>query len=389
MKILLVAEQHFRNPSISDSLASGLECLGYTVTILTMDNLRPDTSIDKIQPSTLFTRHIHNGREVYSTRSFGNNSLLRILDHLLFYTLGTFIIISINKKWDRIITLQTGFLTLAIPSILSSTILRGRKPLLWCQDLWPDAVLAYTHNWLARMMAVAASFVIYRFTDEIFVSSPAFIKPIKRFTKKTIEWIPNWPLQRYASNPIGPHGSHVEFLFAGNLGSFQGLEKVIMAFKNAADLSKITLKLTIIGTGSEYENLATLCNDDPRITLSNVWLDDVQLKSLYDNANILILSLRSNSMVGNTIPSKFQTYLTTGKPIFCIAGSELNGLIDDNHVGITADPENMQSIIDGFLRCAVLSKDTKQTYLSNAESLLNSTFDKKILIDKIEQVILR
>ena len=107
MKILLVAEQHFRNPSISDSLASGLECLGYTVTILTMDNLRPDTSIDKIQPSTLFTRHIHNGREVYSTRSFGNNSLLRILDHLLFYTLGTFIIISINKKWDRIINLQT------------------------------------------------------------------------------------------------------------------------------------------------------------------------------------------------------------------------------------------------------------------------------------------
>ena len=46
-----------------------------------------------------------------------------------------------------------------------------------------------------------------------------------------------------------------------------------------------------------------------------------------------------------TIPGKFQTYCSAGKPIISLAKGEVNNLVDDINAGVTGESDNLDEFV--------------------------------------------
>ena len=57
------------------------------------------------------------------------------------------------------------------------------------------------------------------------------------------------------------------------------------------------------------------------------------MPSFYQKADALLLTLRGNNFVGNTMPGKLQVYMTVGKPIFGAINGAANEVITESHCG--------------------------------------------------------
>ena len=66
----------------------------------------------------------------------------------------------------------------------------------------------------------------------------------------------------------------------------------------------------------------------------------------FAKADVLLLSL--DAPFSLTLPGKFQAYLKAGRAIFGILKGAAAELIEKHGLGATADPERIETIVDGF-----------------------------------------
>lgn len=66
----------------------------------------------------------------------------------------------------------------------------------------------------------------------------------------------------------------------------------------------------------------------------------------FAQADVLIISLTSEYRL--TLPGKFQSYIKTGKPLLGILQGDARQMIEDEELGATADPEDVDSIATAF-----------------------------------------
>lgn len=107
-----------------------------------------------------------------------------------------------------------------------------------------------------------------------------------------------------------------DFLFAGNLGKGQRLDVIINA---ASELgARNDYKVHFVGDGRMRTKLERMVVEkglqDNFIFYGNQKRQD--MPSFYKKADALLITLRGNNEVGDTMPGKLQMYMTTGKPIF-------------------------------------------------------------------------
>lgn len=100
-------------------------------------------------------------------------------------------------------------------------------------------------------------------------------------------------------------------LYAGNIGTGQGLDRLI---PDAAKTLKATHEFVIVGDGSAKDNLAEACKGQGNVSLlSPVGRD--QLMEWYAKADILLVHLNDFEAFRKVLPSKIFEYAATGKPI--------------------------------------------------------------------------
>src|SRR5690606_777988 len=106
------------------------------------------------------------------------------------------------------------------------------------------------------------------------------------------------------------------------------------------------------------------------------FLDFVSPNELIDllaDADVLICSLKDDPLFEITIPSKIQAYLCSGRPVLIAAGNEASKHVIDAGAGKTAEPGNVDSIIQAieqFLELAPLeleemARNAKDFYFEN------------------------
>jgi len=106
----------------------------------------------------------------------------------------------------------------------------------------------------------------------------------------------------------------------------------------------------------------------------------------YKASDVLIISLKDVPLYEIMIPSKFQAYLTTNKPIFSIFKGEVSDMVNKYQIGITAHPSDVENIAVGFERFMSLSKEEIQNLSKNSELLLNKVFNKTNIINNINSI---
>lgn len=292
------------------------------------------------------------------------NYLSFIISSILF---GYFLLY--KKKFDVILVYAPSPILQSLIGIFYSKIYRI-KVVTWVQDLWPDVLYSTGHIKNKFLLKIVDRFVqyIYKKNDLLLVQSNEFKKIIeKKIKSPKIFYLPNPGNLNY----LKPNRSFTNFndqivindlkksfsiVYGGNIGKVQSLDTIIKACNIIRQYKKI--KVFVIGDGSEYKKLKKIVDN---LKLNNLFLlgymNENDLIKVISIANVLYLSLKKDSILNSTIPSKLQNYLASGKPIIASVSGEAKNIIKESECGLTCIPQNEKNLAETIIAISKLSDE--------------------------------
>ena len=390
-KVLVLGEVFYPEDFLINDLAQEWEKEGRQFEVLTRTPSYPFGKVyegykNKIYQVTYFnTIKIHRFPVL---QGYQKSVLIKVLNYLTFVFWSFWVVLFIGKRFDRVFIFQAGPLTLATAGIILKKIYKA-KVSMWTQDLWPESVYAYGFKKTKFLSFFLDHFVkwVYKNCDDILVSCEGFVDRIKRYVpNKKIEFVPNWSLLEY--NPTGKvklPGDY-NFTFAGNVGKVQNLENVVRGFGVFAS-NHSEVYLNIIGDGSFLNELKTIVEDEkiPNVNFTGR-KPLAEMSDYYEASDVLIISLKDVPLYETMIPSKFQAYLATGKPIYAVFNGEVRDMVEKYEIGIGASPTNIEDIAKGFSKFLGLTAPQKKEMADNAIAL-QKEFDRSRLIERINNIV--
>lgn len=378
-KILILVERFYPEDFLVNDLASEWKRMGHDVEVLTQVPSYPfDKIYDGYKNKTYQTTTELNGIPVHRVSTiFGYNISVKrkILNYLHFGVLTSLWALWNGRKYDKVFVYHTAALTMA--SAVMPLRWLWRKPItIWTQDLWPDAVWGYGFKPTKWRMVLLNAFIrtIYGCCIRITVSCKRYVMRVKALTGRDAEWVPQWEPAEM-SLPEKPAGGKVVFMFAGNMGVPQDLPNVIEGFVKA---NLEDAELWLVGGGVMAEPLkekygeakgVKFCGRQPRAEMPN-W---------FAKADVLIISLTDQYCL--TLPGKFQSYIKTGKPLLGILNGEARELIEENDIGFTAKPDDIDAIADSYRKMySVVRNGEASAYGNRARELSSTMFNRERLI---------
>ena len=242
------------------------------------------------------------------------------LNYASFSVSGTLAARSLKEKYDVVLCYQLSPVTMAYPAIVYAK--KNKCPsILYCLDIWPESAQAHVTNdkrMLYRLISrMSAS--IYKQFDRILVTSAPFIDymhNVNGVELARLDYLPQHADASYLEMDLSSEDNGiVDFMYAGNLGHGQVIENIIQAAAELQDLNNF--QVHIVGDGTRAPDLKqlaqTLSIDDKVIFHGHRSREE--MPEIYRKADALLLTLRGNNYVGNTLPGKLQVYMTTGKPV--------------------------------------------------------------------------
>ena len=103
----------------------------------------------------------------------------------------------------------------------------------------------------------------------------------------------------------------------------------------------------------------------------------------YKASDFLIVSLIDKPIFSVTVPAKTQTYISAKKPILAIINGDVANIVNDNNLGISVDPSNINLIKESFEKCIDMPKKERDEFIINNDKLLKITFNKDSIINNL------
>lgn len=388
MKILIVTEVFYpENFHINDA-AKELAKRGHQIEVLTRQPSYPQGFVYQGYSNDDYSKDFWEGITIHrfnTIEGYKTSKLKKIANYIHFVRAGKKIISKIINNVDVILVYQTGPLTLALPAVYARR--KFKIPtIIWTFDIWPDAVYMYGFPKVFPLTAYLNSILkkVYRNVDKILVSSKRFTDTIKLYCGDTpIEYAPNWLIESDSvESTLKIPQDKNNFVFTGNISKAQNLENVIKGF-SAAGLSNSMLH--IIGDGSTLEALKKLSLD---LHTNNIIFHGRhpynEMKNILSQSDYLILPLVSKAGIDKTEPFKIQSYLQAKKPIYGIINGAGREIIEENHLGLCANPDSVSAIAEGFKSMLKISEEEKKAIAKHAEDLMLHRFNRKQIIDVVE-----
>ena len=381
-KILVITERFWPEDFLVNDFVAEWKRRGNEIEVLTQV---PSYPLDKVYDgyANRAMTETWNGIAVHrvSTVLGYNSSVRRKIWNYIHFALATaWWTLLHGRTYDRVFIYHTAALLMASGAVPLRLV--WRKPItIWTQDLWPDAVYAYGFkpSWWKRVILNTFVRTIYACTTRICVSCPSYVGRIREITGRTAEFIPQWEPGEGVRGVKGVKGVRgVVFMFAGNLGVPQNLANDIEGFIKAAIPDA---ELWLVGGGVRLEPLKAkygtakgvkFCGRQPRAEMSR-W---------FAQADVLVISLTREYRL--TFPAKFQSYIRTGKPLLGIIEGDVRKLIEDEHLGWTASPDDPDAIAAAYRAAADgVRRGEGEAFGRNAQALSDRLFDRSRCISRL------
>ena len=331
--------------------------------------------------------------------SRGQNSYISLSINYLSFILSAFLFspfVLRKRRYDCIIVYGLSPIFQVLPAIFISK-LKKVPIILWVQDLWPES-LEHTGLLKIKFFRKIIEYLVklsYSGVDLILVQSKGFIKPVSNYSKsKKILYLPNtvdeifYPSHKNTAtiHKVDALSKGFSVLFAGNLGSAQGLGCILDAAEKLLKYREI--RFVFIGEGRLKEFLR---EEKIKRKLTNVYIEGSYpinlMPGILSQASSLLVSLTNHPIINLTIPGKLQAYLASGKPIIgCISG-EAAKIIKASNSGFICEPgdsDNLARIVLDLYSTS--SKDRKKMGISG-QAYFKSNFSSDIVVDQMIKYI--
>jgi len=393
--ILIVTEVFFPEEFNINDVALQWKSRGYDVGVLTVVPTYPESVVFDGYQNKFYQKEIWQGINIYRVKSvtgYSKSLIKKLLKYFVFMIGGTVAALFLGKKYDCVLGFNTGPLTAMLPVIVVRKLYK--KPVtLWTQDVWPDSVYAYGFKKNKILSFFLNKFVkfVYQNIDNIAISCKGFESKLQLYVKNDLifNYLPNWAINLDMSlNPERlSKSTRVHFTFTGNIGKVQNLENIIKAFNDLnEELSKVA-QLNIIGDGSELKKLKAISATDNIIFYGR--RPRSEMIKYYKASDFLIISLIDKPIFSVTVPGKFQTYISAKKPILAIINGDTADIVKDNNLGLVANPSDIKSIKNIFIKAIGTDKDVLVEFTKNCDRLSQGVFNKDVIIDRLLNLTIR
>lgn len=295
-----------------------------------------------------------------------------------------------GKPYDVVFVYAPSPLLQALPALFLGKLKRA-PVVIWVQDLWPQSLSAtgYVKNrfihWLVRQIVA----FIYFQADLLLVQSQAFVEPLGELASGTpIKYYPNSVNNSFAipsdtNNLSVPElNSRFSVLFAGNLGSAQGVEVIVEAatlLKNNEDI-----QFVVLGDGSRRE---WMLEQVAERNLSNLHLlgrfPVETMPGFMQRASALLVTLADREIFSMTVPNKVQAYMAAGRPIIACLPGEGARLVVESGAGLGVRAGDSESLVEAILALYRMSAAERDKMGSNGRAYFYEHYDHDRLVDEL------
>ncbi len=323
------------------------------------------------------------------------NNFFLILNYLSFFIASFFYSLSVlyKTKFKILFLFCPSPIYSVLPIILVNKLFKV-KTVLWVLDLWPDTIIdlkkiknKYLINFLKKIVKY-----IYNNSDLILAQSNSMKIEIEKITKNKCIFFPSWPEEGIGesniqySKALNKKNSDVtRIMFTGNIGEAQSFITLIEAAKILKTSAKI--EWIIIGDGrfkKELKKLIEINNLQKEfILIKPVPLSSI--KSYFNHADALYLSLQNNSTYQKTIPGKLQTYMSAQKPIIASISGEAKEIIENSSAGFASDAEDITGLVNNVIKFINLTDKQKYDLGNNAKVFCDKNYVKENILNDLKR----
>lgn len=290
-----------------------------------------------------------------------------------------------NEAYDVIFTNQTSPVMMSCAAIAYARK-HQKKVIMYVQDLWPaclqaggikkDSLIDRIFHWISGR--------IYRSADRLLISSKGFRQYLEEehhVDPDRIEYMPQYAEDLFTQKAEPVKHQDINFMFAGNVGTAQSIETILLAAEALRDNKSI--RWNIIGDGVDLERCKKLAKAKGlECVIFHGRKPLEEMPHYYAMADAMILTLMDDPNISRTLPGKVQTYMAAGKPILCAANGEVQDVIHEANCGYAVDAGDWQGLAECVKR--FLDKRSDTPFGKNARSYYMDHFAKDKLIDKLE-----
>jgi colanic acid biosynthesis glycosyl transferase WcaI len=315
------------------------------------------------------------------------NGLERMRQELSFATMQL-LVSPLLPSADAVIAVTPCFPALAAAMAFSNV--RSTPWVMWLQDIVTDGAATTGLIDEGPMLKAARRFerMAYDSASRVVVISEAFRQNLlaKGVQAEKILRIFN-PSTRHTSQPIDLDGAanRPRILAMGNIGHSQGLDRIVDAFQESAELDALGAQLVIAGHGVAAEEVRARIHSE-RVHMPGVLYGE-QLEPELRSASIGLVSQRPDIQEFN-LPSKLMNYMAYGIPVIASVNPECETarIVIESGTGWVTDaqtPAEFASVAAAKLRDPEAMKAASQAGFIYA----NENFRPDAVAAKFEGVI--
>lgn len=401
MKILIVSQYYYPEQFQINEIAPELVKRGHDVTVLCGVPNYPKgvvyngyaTKNERLQAEAEYFRQ--TGVKVMHCNQIprGHNPLQLILNYISFVHNSRAVVQKMvaheRAKYDIVLGYQLSPIT-SMYAALEYKKLTGVPVVYYTLDLWPVSAQSQIHNTKNPLYRLVArmSRQLYAGADKILVTSRPFIDylhDVNNISFDRMAYLPQHAGEEMLDMDLNAEENGIaDFMFAGNIGAGQRIDVIIAAARILGP--RPDYKIHIVGDGSKRKELeAEVIAEDLQ---DNVIFYGNQkrtnMPSFYKKADALLITLRENNEVGNTMPGKMQMYMTTGKPVLGAINGAANEVINESRCGScvkAGDAEGLAAIMKDFIGHPESYKDCGK----NARAYFKNHFTLDHFMDGLER----
>jgi colanic acid biosynthesis glycosyl transferase WcaI len=375
MRVTIVTQYFFPESFVINELAMDLANAGHTITVLTGMPNYPSGKIPRKYLRICPVREKHGRIRIIRVPlvSRGQGSKGRLALNYISFALSaaTLVPFLLRDNVDAILVFEPSPITVGIPALVIKQL--KRAPIVfWVQDLWPESLIATgaVRNRAILSAVRALTRFIYNRSDIVLVQSKSFIAKIREIAPdaKDIRFFPN-PASRFY-RPISVARDAPErklirpgfrVIVAGNMGAAQDLGTVLQAAERLRTRPEI--QWILIGDGRLrpwVEQQIETRGLSPTVQILGPYPPE-KMPTFFALADVLLATLRRDSIFSLTIPSRLQAYLASGRPVLAAIEGEAARVIQEAQAGLVCaagDPASLANAVESLYETPVAERES-------------------------------
>jgi glycosyltransferase involved in cell wall biosynthesis len=395
MKVLILSQYFWPESFRISEVAQSLCIEGCEVSVLTGQPNYPEGRVFGGYKAWSTGRQVFARCTVHRVPLFprGGGGALRMVANYLSFVVSASLIgpwLLRGQRFDVIFVYGISPILQVLPGfVLRHTT--GAALVPWVQDLWPQSleVTGFVRN--PRLLGMVAGLVrwIYRRSDLLLVQSPGFVPLVAAMADGTpVEYHPN-PGELAFQKPIeGPPALTLipgfNVVFAGNLGTVQALDTVLVAAQHLSDLPSV--HVVLIGGGSRSEWVQQRVEE---LGLKNVQMPGrfapEDMPGILAQASALLVSLVRSPIMSQTVPSKIQAYLAAGKPIIASLDGEGARVVKEAGAGLSCAAEDADALASAVRALHAMAPDQLLRMGTAGRDYYEQNFEPGELASRLKQ----